>query len=114
LKKSQVGMKINQYEIIIINLDPTIGRKIKKTRPCVVVSPNEMNYNLRTVVIAPLTTTLKKYPSRIQIEFQEMKGMVAIDQIRTVDKQRIMKVFGNLNYNEIKGIKRIFEETYVK
>ncbi len=107
-------MKINQYKIVIVNLDPTIGSEIRKTRPCVVISPNEMNHFLRTIVIAPLTTTLKKYPSRIKIEFKDIKGMVAIDQIRTIDKQRIVKVVGDLNYDEVKEIKRIIEETYVK
>ena len=104
-------MKINQYKIVIVNLDPTIGSEIRKTRPCVVISPNEMNHFLRTIVIAPLTTTLKKYPSRIKIEFKDIKGMVAIDQIRTIDKQRIVKVVGDLNYDEVKEIKRIIEET---
>lgn len=107
-------MKINQYKIVIINLDPTIGSEIKKARPCIVISPNEMNHYLCTIVIAPLTTTLKKYPTRIKIEHKNINGMVAIDQIRTVDKQRIVKVIGDLNNEEIKEIKRIIEETYVK
>ena len=81
-------MKINQYEIVLVNLEPTLGSEISKTRPCVVISPDEMNHFLKTIVIAPITSTLKKYPTRINIISDKIKGMVAIDQIRTIDKQR--------------------------
>ena len=73
-----------------------------------------MNHYLRTIVIAPITSTLKKYPTRIRIEHEEEKGKVAIDQIRTKDKQRIMRIIGNLKINDIEQIKRTIEETYVK
>lgn len=107
-------MKINQYEIVLVNLEPTLGSEINKTRPCLVISPNEMNHFLRTIVIAPITSTLKKYPTRIKIENKKAKGMVAIDQIRTIDKLRITKIIGNLETETIEEIKRIIEETYVK
>ena len=74
-------MELEQYAIVIVNLDPTIGSEIKKTRPCVVISPNEMNRHLRTVIVAPMTTTLKNYPTRVQVKFDDKIGMVAIDQI---------------------------------
>ncbi|MGB4958690.1 MAG: type II toxin-antitoxin system PemK/MazF family toxin, partial [Saprospiraceae bacterium] len=80
----------------------------------VVISPDEMNHNLRTIVIAPVTSTLKKYPTRISMTNNNVKGMVAIDQIRTIDKQRIIKTIGNLEMDTIEQIKRIIEETYVK
>lgn len=87
-------MKINQYDIVLVNLEPTLGSEINKTRPCVVVSPDEMNHYLKTIVIVPITSTLKKYPTRISISNQNIKGMAAIDQIRTIDKLRIAKIIG--------------------
>lgn len=107
-------MRINQYEIVLVNLEPTLGSEINKTRPCVVISPDEMNHYLRTIVIAPITSTLKKYPTRISVTTEKVKGMVAIDQIRTIDKLRITKVVGSLEVHTIQQIKSTIEETYVK
>jgi len=106
-------MEINQYQILLVNLDPTIGSEIKKTRPCVVISPNEMNKYLRTVVIAPMTTSSKKYPTRIAVRHNDKKGWVVLDQIRTIDKQRIIKVMGSLTTSEIRELKSILRETYI-
>lgn len=106
-------MEINQYQILLVNLDPTIGSEIKKTRPCVVISPNEMNKYLRTVVIAPMTTSSKKYPTRIAVKHDDKKGWVVLDQIRTIDKRRIIKVLGSLTKSEISELKSIVRETYV-
>lgn len=106
-------MEINQYDIILVNLDPTIGSEIKKTRPCVVVSPDEMNKHLRTVVIAPMTTSSKSYPTRVEIKHDNKIGWVVLDQIRTIDKQRIINGLGNLSKPEIKEVKAIIKETYV-
>lgn len=106
-------MEINQYQILLVNLDPTIGSEIKKTRPCVVISPNEMNKYLRTVVIAPMTTSSKKYPTRIAVRNNDKKGWVVLDQIRTIDKQRIIKVMGSLTTSEIRELKSILRETYI-
>lgn len=104
---------INQYEIVLVNLDPTIGSEIKKTRPCVVISPNEMNKYLNTIVIAPMTSTSKSYPTRIEINSNNKKGWIVIDQIRTVDRKRISKVFGKLNEKEILAVKNVMRETFV-
>lgn len=93
-------MELNQYEIVLVNLDPTIGSEAKKTRPCVILSPNEMNKNIRTVVIAPITSSSKNYPTRIEIKGNSTKGWVMIDQIRTIDKQRIVKISGKISENE--------------
>ena len=106
-------MEIIQYSIVLVNLDPTLGSEIKKTRPCVIVSPDEMNKYLNTIVLAPLTTNMKRYPTRVSVEHDGKKGMIVIDQIRTVDKIRILKVLGNLTKSEIKKCKEVIKETFV-
>jgi len=104
---------INQYEIVLVNLDPTVNGEIKKTRPCVVISPDEINHNLLTVVIAPMTTTSRKYPSRVEVKQNESISWIAIDQIRTIDKTRIIKLLGKLNSTHIKNVKSVIKEIYV-
>ena len=104
---------INQYEIVLVNLDPTVGGEIKKTRPCVVISPDEINHNLLTVVIAPMTTTSRKYPSRVEVNHNESVSWIAIDQIRTIDKARIIKLLGKLSTIDIKNVKSVSKEIYV-
>ena len=106
-------MELNQYTIILVNLDPTIRSEIKKIRPCAIISPNEMNKYLNTIVIAPMTTNLKNYPTRVLIYHDGKKGMIAIDQIRTIDKSRIIKSFGKLTELEIKKCKETIKETFV-
>jgi len=106
-------MEIKQYQIILVNLDPTIGSEIKKTRPCVVISPNEMNKYLRTIVIAPMTTSSKKYPTRVKVKHDNKIGWIVLDQIRTIDRQRIIKVFGKLQDLEIQELKSVLKETYI-
>lgn len=106
-------MGLNQYQIVLINLDPTIGSEIKKTRPCVIVSPDEMNKHLRTIIIAPMTTKSKKYPTRIEIKHDNKIGWIVIDQIRTIDKQRIVKILGRLTLAEIKEVKSVLKETFI-
>ena len=106
-------MELNQYEIVLENLDPTIGSEAKKTRPSVILSPNEMNKNIRTLVIAPITSNSKNYPTRVEIKENTTKGWVMIDQIRTIDKQRILKISGKISENESKKIKEVIKETFV-
>jgi len=106
-------MEIIQYQIILVNLDPTLGSEIKKTRPCVVISPNEMNKFLNTVVIAPMTTSSKNYPTRIEVRHDSKIGWIVLDQIRTIDKQRIIKDLGRLTKSEIKELKSVLKETYI-
>lgn len=106
-------MELNQYHIVLVNLDPTIGSEIKKTRPCVIVSPDELNRYLNTIVVAPLTTNLKKYPTRVPVYHDGKKGMIAIDQIRTVDKTRILRIFAKLTPSEVRNCKDIIKETFV-
>lgn len=106
-------MELKQYYIILVNLDPTIGSEIKKTRTCVIISPDEMNKHLNTIVIAPMTTNMRKYPTRVPVEHIGRKGMITIDQIRSIDKLRIIKVFDKLTKSEIKKCKEIIKETFV-
>jgi len=106
-------MELTQYSIVLVNLEPTIGSEIKKTRPCVIISPNEINKFLNTIVVAPMTTNLTKYPTRIEVIHNDKKGMIAIDQIRTIDKLRILKKFDRLSKSEIQKCKDIIRETFV-
>ena len=106
-------MEIKQYQIILVNLEPAIGSEIKKTRPCVVISPDEMNHHLRTVVITPMTTSSKNYPTRVEIRHENKTGWIVLDQIRTIDKQRIIKDLGRLSKPEIRELKAVLKETFV-
>ena len=106
-------MGINQYDIVLVNLDPTIGSEIRKTRPCLVMSPNEMNRNLNTLVIAPMTTHLKNYPTRVKVKFKKKEGRIAIDQLRTIDNRRIIKTLSRISPAEIKQVKHLIKITFV-
>lgn len=106
-------MELKQYQIVLVNLDPTIGSEIKKTRPCVIISPDEMNRHLHTIIIAPITTTSRKYPTRIEVKHEQKIGWIVIDQVRTIDKQRIIKLLGRLSQPEIKEVKSVIKETFV-
>jgi len=87
----------SRFEVYFVNLGPTIGSEIKKTRPCVIISPNEMNHNISTVIIAPLTSKLKYYPTRVPCKVEGKQGQIVLDQIRTVDKSRLIKKIDILN-----------------
>jgi mRNA interferase MazF len=102
-----------QYQIVWVNLDPTIGSEIKKTRPCVILSPDELNDHLKTIIIAPMTTVSKLYPTRIKIMHNGQEGWVIIDQIRTIDKTRIIQQAGFLTDQEILACKNIMRQTFV-
>lgn len=105
--------QVNQYDIVLVNLDPTIGNETKKTRPCIVLSPNEMNKYMQTIVIAPMTSSSKPYPTRVEIKHKITKGWVAIDQIRTIDRVRVVKRFETLTAKEIDKVKTVIQETFV-
>ena len=107
-------MEIKQYQIILVNLDPTVGSEIKKTRPCVVISPNEMNKHLQTVVVAPMTSQSKRYPTRVEVNHNNKEGWIVIDQIRTIDKVRIIKVLDKLSTKEVDNVKSVIRETFVE
>ena len=106
-------MEVSQYDICIVNLDPTRGSEIKKTRPCIIISPDEMNQHLRTVQMAPLTSNTRPYPWRVSIRFRRKNGMVALDQIRTVDKSRLVRKAGKAAPRVIDGIKAVVHEMLI-
>jgi len=99
--------------VVIVNLNPTIGSEIKKTRPCLVISPNEINHNLWTIIIAPITSKNKAYPTRVTINQNGEDNWVVIDQIRTIDKRRILRVSGSIDSPEIENVKEVIKETLV-
>jgi mRNA interferase MazF len=107
-------MVINQYDILLVNLDPTIGHEIQKTRPCVVISPNEMNHAIKTVIIAPMTTKSNTYPTRISLIFENKDGWIVLDQIRTIDKRRVIKKLGKLGSHNIKNVKDVLNEMLIE
>ena len=92
-----MAMVVNRFDVYLINLDPTIGSDIQKTRPCLVISPDEMNRNIRTVIIAPMTSAQKDYPTRVTCTFRKKQGQIVLDQIRTVDKVRLIKKLGTID-----------------
>lgn len=106
-------MDLKQYQIVLVNLDPTIGSEMKKTRPCVIISPNEMNKHLNTLVIAPMTSSTKPYPTRVEVDHNKTQGWIVLDQIRSIDRQRIVRVLGTLSKPEILATKSVIRETYV-
>jgi len=88
---------VKRFDVFLVSLDPTIGSEIKKTRPCVIVSPDEMNTYIQTVIIAPMTTKGRDYPTRIPLTFQGKRGQIVLDQLRTIDKTRLAKKIGNIS-----------------
>ena len=105
-------MVVNRFDVYLISLDPTVGSEIKKIRPCLIISPDEMNRHVRTVIVAPMTTVGKDYPTRISCTFKKKKGQIVIDQIRTIDKTRLIKKLGTIDPNTqlevIEVLQRIF------
>ncbi len=92
-----MAMVVQKFDVYLVNLDPTIGSEIRKTRPCLVVSPDEMNLHLRTVLVAPMTTEGKRYPSRVACRFRGKNGLIVLDQLRTVDRDRLVKKLGRID-----------------
>jgi mRNA interferase MazF len=110
MKKS--GNVFSQLEVYVIELDPTVGSEIKKTRPCVVVSPDPVNRNLATVIIAPLTHTIKDFPTRVGCKFNNEDGQVVLDQIRSVDKKRLIKKIGKIDAATGEHIKIVLQTMF--
>ena len=106
-------MVIKQYEVYLISLDPTIGHEIKKVRPCIIISPNEMNKNISTVIIAPMTTQSHFYPTRIPFKFTGKDAWIVLDQLRTVDRKRLIKKLGKIEQVIINQVKSIIKEMLV-
>ena len=107
-------MNYLRYEVYLINLDPTIGSEIKKTRPCVIISPDEMNRNISTVIVAPLTSAQKNYPTRINCQVQTKQGQIVLDQIRTVDKIRLIKKIDVINKRTRLKLHKVLAEMFIQ
>ena len=90
-------MVVKRFDVYLVNLDPTVGSEIQKTRPCLVISPDEMNRNIRTVIVAPMTSVSKDYPTRVSCTFRKKQGQVVLDQVRTLDKTRLIKKLGTID-----------------
>ncbi|MBE9110008.1 type II toxin-antitoxin system PemK/MazF family toxin [Nodosilinea sp. LEGE 07298] len=95
-----MGVVAERFDVFLVNLDPTVGSEIKKSRPCVIISPNEMNRHIATVIVAPMTTKGKQYPTRVACQFEGKRGQIVLDQIRTVDKARLVKHLGQITAEE--------------
>lgn len=107
-------MVIKRFEVYLVNLDPTVGSEIQKSRPCLVISPDEMNLHISTVIIAPMTTRGRDYPTRVQCQFQGKDGQVVLDQIRTVDKSRLVKRLGVIDHEIQKQVLGVLAEMFAE
>jgi mRNA interferase MazF len=107
-------MEVNRFDVFLVNLDPTLGHEIQKTRPCAIISPDEMNHNIGTVIIAPMTTKGRHYPTRVDCTFQGRAGNIVLDQIRTVDKGRLVKNLGHLSPSTGDRILEVLAEMFQK
>jgi mRNA interferase MazF len=107
-------MVVKRFEVYLVNLDPTMGSEIKKTRPCLIVSPDEMNRYVATVIVAPMTTKGKSYPTRIKCRFESKTGQVVLDQLRTVDKKRLVKRLGQIDKKTEQNVLAKLAEMFAK
>ncbi len=105
-------MAVNRFEVYLVNLDPTVGQEIKKTRPCVIISPDEMNHYISTVIVAPMTTRDRPYPSRVSCRFRGKEGQVVLDQLRTVDRSRLVRKLGRLERKTCTKVLEVLGEMF--
>ena len=105
---------LHRFDVFLISLDPTEGHEIKKTRPCLIVSPDELNNYVGTVIIAPMTTKGKAYPTRVAIKFMKKEGQIVLDQLRTVDKSRLVKKLGKISASDADKVLKILQQIFVK
>jgi mRNA interferase MazF len=107
-----MGMVVNRFDIFIVSLEPTQGSEIRKTRPCVVISPDEMNRHINTVIVAPMTSTIRNYPSRILVEFRGKHGSIVLDQLRAIDKIRLIEKVGHLKKSTAEKVIFVLQEMF--
>ena len=107
-------MVIKRFDVFLVNLEPTVGSEIQKTRPCVVISPDEMNRHIATVIVAPMTTKGQPYPTRVACQFQGKDGQIVLDQIRTVDKTRLVRRLGQISPSEQKAVLDTLAELFAE
>lgn len=109
-----MALVVSRFEIWLIGLDPTRGSEIRKTRPCVVVSPDEINHNINTIIVAPMTTKTRGYPTRVALTFRRKRGEVVLDQIRTIDKARLVKRLGKIEEETARTILTVLQEMFAE
>jgi len=107
-------MVVKRFEVYFVNRDPTPGSEVNKTRPCLIVSPDEMNEHIRTVIVAPMTTGGRSYPTRVKCKFQGKSGRVVLDQLRTVDKVRLVKRLGRISPAVQKQVLQVLGEMFAE
>lgn len=105
-------MVVKRFDVYLLNLDPTVGSEIQKTRPCLVISPDEMNGNIRTVIVAPMTTAGKDYPTRVSCKFRKKQGQIVLDQIRTIDKSRFIRKLGTVDSKTQLGVISVLQRMF--
>src|SRR3990172_7924686 len=108
-----MALVISRFDIFLVSLDPVIGHEVRKTRPCVIISPDEMNHHIGTVIIAPMTTKRRDYPTRIPLTFKRKKGQIVLDQIRTIDKTRLVKRLGKLDKNVSAKLLEVLQKMFM-
>ncbi len=109
-----MALVVSRFDIYLVSLDPTQGHEIRKTRPCVVISPDEMNHNIGTVIVVPMSTKGRNYPSRIPLTFRRKKGQLVLDQVRTVDKTRLVRRLGKLDANTAAKTLAVLQEMFAE
>jgi mRNA interferase MazF len=105
-------MEVSRFDVFLVKLDPAHGSEIKKTRPCLVISPDEMNRHIRTAIVAPMTTKGRPYPTRVACRFKGKSGQVVLDQIRTIDKERLIKKAGRIDRRAAEAVLRVLAEIF--
>ena len=109
-----MAIVVNRFDVFLVNLDPTIGSEIKKKRLCLIISPNEINHYISTVIVAPMTTKGQLYPTRVTCQFQGQEGQIVLDKIRTIDKTRLVKLLGQIATEEQKAVLDILAEIFAE
>jgi len=109
-----MAVVVRRFEVYLVNLDPTVGSEIRKKRPCVVVSPDEMNRHIQTVIVAPMTTKGRPYPTRVSCTFQGKSGQIVLDQVRTVDRSGLVKRMGRLTEGQSSGVLEVLDEMFAE
>ena len=107
-------MVINRFDVFLVNLDPTVGHEIKKARPCLVISPDEMNHHIRTVIVAPMTTKGRSYPTRVPCKFKGKSGQVVLDQLRTVDSVQLARKLGTISRKTGSEVLSVLQEMFAE
>lgn len=105
-------MEVSRFDVFLVRLDPAVGSEIKKTRPCLVVSPDEMNRHIRTAIVAPMTTKGRPYPTRVACRFKGKSGQVVLDQIRTIDKERLIRKVGRLDRRAADAVLQVLSDMF--